>query len=312
MQEVGMKTRWLVLLAWVVGGPSLSAQGSAPPPPVIDVHVHSTNTSPAQALERMKAHNVRFMVVSSLAADLPAWRAALPADQHLPGLVLPCPEGKAPITGRDCYATPDELPDLAWLRGELEAKRIGALAEALPQFLGLRPDDPRLEPYWQLAEELDVPVGLHLGTGPPGIAYPTGPVPVPFRSPRYRAAAGDPLALEEVLLRHPKLRLYVMHAGWPMLDSMMSLMHSHPQVHVDVAAIEATTRSRAGYLRYLTSLVDAGFGTRILFGSDFPNALAPGIQAILEAQALTPEQKADILCGNAQRFLRLPPATCAP
>lgn len=307
-----MTTRWLMLLAWVVAGPSLVAQGGAPLPPVIDVHVHSTNTSPAQALERMKALNLRFLVVSSLAADLPAWSVALTSDQYLPGIVLPCPEGKAPIAGRPCYASPNELPDLAWLRGELEAKRIGALAEVLPQFVGLRPDDPQLEPYWQLAEDFDVPVGLHLGTGPPGIAYAKDPVPVPFRAPRYRAAAGDPLALEEVLLRHPKLRLFVMHAGWPMLDSMLALMHSHPQVHVDVAAIEATTRSRAGYLRYLTGLVDAGFGKRILFGSDFPNAAAPGIQAILQAETLTPEQKADILCGNAQRFLRLPPSTCAP
>lgn len=305
-------TRWSILLVGVLGVTSVAAQQSAPPPPVIDMHVHSTNTSPAQALQRMKGLNIRFMVVSSLAADLPAWSMALTKDQYLPGLVLPCPEGKAPVAGRPCYASPTELPDLTWLRGELEAKRIGALAEVLPQFVGLRPDDPQLEPYWQLAEDFDVPVGLHLGTGPPGIAYPTGPVPVPFRSPRYRAAAGDPLALEEVLLRHPKLRVYVMHAGWPMLESMLALMHSHPQVHVDLAAIEATTRTRAGYLRYLTGLVDAGFSKRIMFGSDFPNAVATGIQAILQAEALTPEQKADILCGNAQRFLRLPPATCEP
>lgn len=302
-------------LAWALASVTWGVQAqdtTAVKPPVIDVHVHSTNTSPAQAVERMKTLNVRFMVVSSLSSDLEAWRSAMSRSQFLPGLVLPCDAGRAPITGRPCFSSPTELPDVAWLRGELKAGRIAALSEMSPQYLGMHPDDARLEPYWQLAEEFDVPVGLHLGTGPPGIAYPTGPVPVPFRSPRARAAAGNPLALEEVLLRHPKLRLYVMHAGWPMLDAMTALMYAHPQVYVDVAAIEASTTTRAGYLRYLMALVESGFGKRIMFGSDFPNAVAPGIEAITSAPSLTAEQKADILCANAQRFLRLPTTICAP
>ena len=50
-------------------------------PPVIDVHVHSTNTSPQQALERMKFLNIRFLVVSSLTSDLPQWASALDVAQ---------------------------------------------------------------------------------------------------------------------------------------------------------------------------------------------------------------------------------------
>ena len=37
-----------------------------------------------------------------------------------------------------------------------------------------------------------------------------------------------------------------------------------------------------------------------------------GIQAIVAADFLTSEQKADILCHNAARFLRLDAATCQP
>ena len=51
-------------------------------------------------------------------------------------------------------------------------------------------------------------------------------------SPKYRMALSDPLLLEEVLVRHPKLRLYVMRAGWPMLDRMIGLLYAHPQVYV--------------------------------------------------------------------------------
>lgn len=54
------------------------------------------------------------------------------------------------------------------------------------------------------------------------------------------------------------------------------------------------------------------FGQRIMFGSDFPDQVAPGIDAIPSADFLIAEQKADILCRNAARFLRLGVSTCQP
>jgi Amidohydrolase len=53
------------------------------------------------------------------------------------------------------------------------------------------------------------PIAVHMGLGPPGAAY--------IGYPKYRMSLSNPLLLEDLLVRHPKLRLYVMHAGWPML-----------------------------------------------------------------------------------------------
>lgn len=199
-----------------------------------------------------------------------------------------------------------EFPDVAWLRGELEAGRYRALGEMATQYFGMLPTDSRLEPYWALAEEFDVPVGLHMGSGPPGS--------------RVVMAPGDPLLLEAVVVRHPRLRVFVMHAGWPRLESMVALMYSHPNVFVDVAALQIDSGARASYLRHLRGLVEAGLGKRIMFASDYPAPGGPnaadylriGIDAILDADFLTAEQKADILCGNAARFLRLGEPTCRP
>ena len=69
---------------------------------------------------------------------------------------------------------------------------------------------------------------------------------------------------------------------------------------------------RAGYYQYLQRLVESGFGKRIMFGSDFPDQIEMGIDAILAAPFLTTEQKADILCNNAARFLRLEAGICNP
>ena len=287
------------------------AQPAAPRLPVIDMHVHSTNTTPEEALSRMKSLNIRFVFVAVLSPDLPAWVATLKTDQFLPAIGFPCPGGKAPFVDRRCWDGTQDLPDLSWVRAELQAGRIKALGELIPQYFGMFPDDQRLEPYWQLAEEFDIPVALHLGPGPPGAAYESSPSPVKFLA--FRAAAGDPLRLEEVLLRHKRLRLLVMHAGWPRLESMIALLYAHPNVYVDVGALQAGFMvPRPSYYAYLKGLVDSGFARRIVFGSDFPNQVGPGIEAILAADFLTDAQKADILCANAARYLRLETSVCVP
>ncbi|MBA3885468.1 MAG: amidohydrolase family protein [Acidobacteria bacterium] len=294
--------------AFAQGDPS-SPQMPAAYPPVIDMHVHGTTVTPKD-VKSLEAENVRYLFLAGLAADLRDWAGVDPA-RYLPSLVFPCDKGRAPITGRQCFEGTGDFPDLEWLRQELSAGRIRGFGEMGLQFLGMGPDDPRLEPFWQLAEEFDVPVALHLGPGPPGAAYDSNPVP--FKSPHFRMAAGDPMQLEEVLLRHKRLRIFIMHAGWPRLESMIALMYAHPNVYVDTAALQAPfVVPRAGYYRYLRGLVEAGFGRRVMFGSDFPNHRRAGVEAILEAEFLTDEQKADILCSNAARFLRLDAEVCRP
>jgi hypothetical protein len=277
--------------------------------PVIDMHVHSTTTRP-ESLALLDSLNVRFVYLSGLYADLGGWQV-VGSNRYLPSLVFPCAGGQAPVTGRACYDGSIDLPDISWLRGELEAARIRGFGEMSPQYLGMSPADSRLDPYWALAEEFDIPVGVHMGFGPPGAAYESSPMP--FKAPSFRMAANDPMLLEDVLLRHRKLRLFVMHAGWPRLEAMLALLYAHPHVYVDIAGLQTDPLiPRAEYDRYLRGLVQAGFAKRVMFGSDFPSQLISGIEAILTADYLTAEQRSDILCGNAARFLRLDSSICDP
>ena len=57
------------------------------------------------------------------------------------------------------------------LRQLFESGEFKVLGEIENQYVGIAPDDDRMEPYWTLAEELDVPVAIHLGGGPPGAPY---------------------------------------------------------------------------------------------------------------------------------------------
>ncbi len=177
--------------------------------------------------------------------------------------------------------------------------RISVLAEVVTQYEGIAPNDESLEPYFALAEELDIPVGIHMGTGPPGAPY------VGFK--KYRARLSSLLLLEDVLARHPKLRLWAMHAGWPLADDAIAALYTHPQLYVDVGVIDYAL-PREEFYRYLRRLIDAGFENRIMFGSDqmvWPGAIPMAIDTIRSAPFLTETQKRDILYNNAARFLRL-------
>ena len=192
-----------------------------------------------------------------------------------------------------------DFPPIATLRRLHADGKLLALSEITTQYAGIAPDDPKLEPYYALAEELNIPVGIHLGPGPPGTTY--------FATPAYRAAAGDPLLLEPVLIRHPRLRLYAMHAGWPMADAMIAVMYAHPQLYVDIGILDYAYPEKDFYA-YLKRLIDAGMEERIMFGSDnmvWPDAIAVAIERIRHAPFLNARQKQLILHDNATRFLRI-------
>ena len=145
--------------------------GRGAAPPVIDMHVHSTSGSPEEQLARMTELNIRYIWLTGLAPDFPVWSTALPEGRFLQALFLPCLAGRAPFVPRPCWEGTADFPNTTWLREELRTGRIKALGEMAPQLFGISPADSRFEPYWALAEEFDLPVAIHMGSGPPNAAY---------------------------------------------------------------------------------------------------------------------------------------------
>lgn len=222
-------------------------------------------------------------------ARLQRWQAAAPG-RFIPALDF----------GDLSDATPERLAQLA------QAGRIQVFGEISPQYDGELATAARLAPYFAIAERLDIPVAIHLGEGPPGGAYV-------IPGSRYLAAAGRPLDLEPLLRRHPRLRVYIMHYASPLVDEMIALMYSHPQVYVDVAQ-NNWGFPRAHFYSQLQRLVNAGFASRIMFGSDqmiWPEAIRIAIETIEQAPFLTDVQRRGIFYENAARFLRLDEATRA-
>jgi predicted TIM-barrel fold metal-dependent hydrolase len=251
-----------------------------------------------QTLEVMVQHNIIGML-SGKPELVAKWMAAAPG-RFIPGLDFRLDRATGTGTavsqaGEYKPISPDEMRALHAKGG------FTVLGEVLNQYAGIAPDDERMEPYWALAEELDIPVGIHIGGGSPGEVY--------LGNEKFRARLQSALTLEEVLVRHPKLRVYIMHAGYPMLDDLLALLFNYPQVYVDVSVI-SNIEPRAAFYRYLKGIVDGGYCERVMFGSDqmvWPGVIEPAIKSIEQAPFLTRKQKRDIFYNNAARFLRLSP-----
>jgi predicted TIM-barrel fold metal-dependent hydrolase len=298
-------------------------------PPVIDVHVHAMDESfpgggpmcPNEAkflasdpkekeapfgwdvenctpklypaakgeyLKDMKAEVERLNVTAVVfgdAAGVKKWQDAMP------GRVIP---GTSFTAGMGSGRVPmDEL------RKDFTTGGFKVMGEIGLQYEGLSPSDMSVDQYFALAEELDIPVAIHMGTGGSGRAN--------IAMKNFRGSMGNPLLLEELLARHPKLRVQVMHAGYPMIDNMLTLLQANSHVYVDVAGL-IWSYPLVEVNRYIRRLVEAGFEDRVMFGTDqleWPGLMAYSISIIQNADYLTPEQKRDILYNNAARFLRL-------
>ena len=256
-----------------------------------------------QVLARMERYNV-IGVLGGEPGLVAQWAAAAPG-RFIPSLDLRFDTATAVARALTPAGAPRRPLPVDSIRALHGRGAFQVLAEVMNQYAGLAPDDPRLEPLWALAEELDVPVGIHVGGGGPGEPY--------SGSPKFRARLQSALTLEEVLVRHPKLRLYIMHGGYPLLEDLLALLFSYPQVYLELS-MAANVETRPAFYRYLRGIVEAGYGDRVMFGSDqmvWPGLIDAAVRSIREAPFLTASQKRDIFYNNAARFLRLSEAEIA-
>ena len=241
------------------------------------------------SLAALRQFNIRRAVTAGSLDRVSAWRAADP-ERIIPAIQ---------------FAGERALP-VEEYRRLFEADAFQIFAEVSTQYRGIDASDPRYGPYFALAEELDIPVGIHLGQGPPGAARFPG-------YETYRARLTTPFQLEEVLQKHPRLRIYVMHYASPLVDEMIAMMFTYPNLYVDISC-NNWAFPRAQFHDELKRMVDAGFEKRILWGSDqmiWPGVIAEAIEAVETAPFLSESQKRDIFYNNAARFLRLSDAEIA-
>jgi predicted TIM-barrel fold metal-dependent hydrolase len=284
-----MRALCSTLLAAGAVGSAAAQNAPTTPPPIIDVHVHTIGDIPG--IQPMCPNAARFLASDPKTKEGPiGWSpepcslpiAAARKGEYMKDVLAEMERlnvravvfGEPEAVMRWKQAAPDRIiPGTSFEAGTPDKKRLSedelkrlftsggfkVMGEIGLQYEGLSPSDPSVDKYFALAESLDIPVAIHMGTGGSGRANVT--------SPKFRGSMGDPLLLEDVLARHPKLRVQVMHAGYPMIDNMLTLLQANSHVYVDIAGL-IWSYPRKEVNRYIQRLMDSGFGDRVMFGTD--------------------------------------------
>jgi predicted TIM-barrel fold metal-dependent hydrolase len=281
----------------------------APPRKIIDVHFHArlltdypdplppnpaTGKIPAykndkemmdMMLATLRDNNVVKVIASGNLTTVSNYQMADP-ERVIPGFDYP-------------FQGNNSLPDTATFVRYIQEKKLRVFGELALQYEGKTLADPELEPYLSICERLTIPVALHTGLAPPNTPYTC--------CPKFRTHLGNPQLIEEVLIKHPKLKIQLMHMGFPWLQETKAIMHIYPQVYADIGVLD-WSRPVSEFHSYLKSFMESGFGKRIMFGSDqmaWPDAIPLAIQNVENAPFLTEEQKQDIFYNNAARFYNI-------
>ncbi len=284
--------------------PAFSAEPAAcVPEPVIDVHAHFYTEdrfwgpAPNPVTRELESRTAAEHTTQTLAA-MEKNQVVLALAGASQGWEPPDSERLVPSVGG---FRPEGI-DAEALQKAAEGGTIGALGEIAPIYAGISPNDPRWDPIYAVAEEHGLPVGIHTGGGPPGVvrgAWPT-----------FRYEYGNPFQLQDVLVKHPKMKVYMMHAGMAIWGrETLAMMHMYPDLYVDIAVANWVDPFMQRALKeFLVEAIERGYGDRVLYGSDqmvWPSAIAMSINHIKNADYLTESQKRDILFENAVRFLGL-------
>lgn len=276
--------------------------------PVIDIHLHLTKGYETNELYNGLHQNIDEAKRLWMANDLTEHHvvlalgggnktfATLYAEQDerfWTGLIFPC-RGLAE-QDQPCEK---EFYSEAELRALYQTGIFKSMGESFFNYYGIPPTDERLQPYWKIAAEFGIPVGIHADSGPPRERVDAK------ENPHYNPAYANPELLRHILQQYPELKIYLMHFGGEYSDQAIALMKDYPQIHCEISAV-SLFGPKVFWEPNLKKLYTAGLGDRLMFGSDYFGMIDEHLKVIMDIDWLSDRQKKDILYHNAARFLGL-------
>ena len=277
---------------------------------IIDMHIHSYSDSDFR--EREPANDYYGNKASTDAeTHRKATFAAFKKFNIVKAMVSGNPESVAAWAEKDSnhivikgiliFAPNDYGMDTVKFEQMVKDKKIEVFGEVGPYYSGTTLSDSVWQPYLRICEKYDIPVAVHTGGGDPGGTYSW--------SPKARLQLGDPYLIEDVLVKYPKLRIYIMHAGEDWYEHALRLMAYYPQLYVDIAVLLWVEPLDQRYATaFLKAAKQAGYLNRVMFGSDqmrWPYAIEKSIRFLNSLTFLSKQDKENIFYNNAAKFLRL-------
>jgi uncharacterized protein len=234
---------------------------------IVDVHTHvwerPAHLGDAFIADAKAAAGAAY---KDIAVDLDEhWRAMEPVDRaivlgfrarHVDVLVPN--EYVADYVGRHpekligfCSVDPHDADAIEQL--DHAVKRLGLRGLKVgPIYQNIHPQDERFLALMARAEALGVPVLIHQGTT--------------FCS-NVSLELANPILLQPIALRFPKLRMLIAHMGHPWIAETLVLIRKHPHFYTDISALYYRPWQ---FYNALVLAMEYGVLDKLLFGTDYP------------------------------------------
>jgi len=268
---------------------------------VIDMHMHSytekdfwvgkardgfessktTKEHLEQTVQKMNQHKIEYAVICGTIESIEKYAKA----------------DKRFIPGYQDYE--DSLIPVKQFEEFVQSGKIKVFGEVMAVYKGRTLNDSMYQPFLAICEKYGVPVAYHSGGSFPNAQQ--------HGWPKYRIALGDPFLIEDVLVKYPKLKLYLMHAGENFYENTLRMMDGYPNLYADLGvALWLHPLTKDYGTKFLKSAKEYGFLDRVMFGSDqmvWPEAITSSIDFLNSMNFLTKDEKEMILYKNAKKFL---------
>jgi len=183
--------------------------------------------------------------------------------------------------------------DLSELSDYLEAGLVKGL-KLYPGYEPFYPYDSRCRILYDLALEYDVPVMIHTGD-----TY----------SPKAKVRYAHPLAVDDVAVDFPELKLLICHVGNPWIRDCMEVVYKNKNVHADISGLvlgDFTERFEKFMVEQVKDMVlYAGDPNYLLYGTDWPICRMHTYLKFVRSLDLSEEHYQKIMWKNANRFFKL-------
>ncbi len=127
----------------------------------------------------------------------------------------------------------------------------------LPVLQRYAPNDRKYYPIYDVAQELQVPVAIHMGT---------------HFLPYSKLSNSKPLSLEDVAMDFPDLTIICAHLGHPWVEDTIMLIRKAPNVYTDISGLMLPDHKRTFSILYKGLILAYEYGVldKVLFGTDYP------------------------------------------
>jgi predicted TIM-barrel fold metal-dependent hydrolase len=186
--------------------------------------------------------------------------------------------------------------DLSEIREYLHDGSVRGL-KLYPGYEPFYPNDPKLDPVYQLAADSGVPVMIHSGD---------------TFTPKGKVKYAHPLHVDEVAVDHPDVNFVICHIGNPWIRDCMEVVYKNKNVYTDISGLvlgNFSDRFEQFMSRQLQDMLVYGVEPEtVLYGTDWPISSMESYIEFMEELKIPEREKRKIMFENSAELFRLSPA----